>query len=166
MSTIQGPPLKMLGRFVSSVSLASVTRSASGLFTVDGVIAGDLHVSYSLKDFTYRILNDQVDQSPTDLFLKDNVAESGDIEVTITEQRLASYIPLTEQLAYAGYNYVRVQRNYLPPGATVPMIWLAILSIREADGGSIERGPSECSLTGTSCGISPYLGSASSGLPF
>ena len=164
MSTIQGLPPKMLGRFVGAVSLASVTRNASGLFTVDGVVSGDLHVSSSLKNFSYKVMNNQVDQSASDVFLEDNVAESGGYEITITEQRLANYIPLCEQIAFAGYSHFRVQRNFLPPGATVPFVFYAICALKEFDGGEIEKGPMEVTLTGNSCGISPQVQSTASAL--
>ena len=166
MSSVQGLPPKMLARFIGSVSLASVTRSESGLFTVDGTISGDLHVSSSLKDFTYKDMSDMVDQAATDVYYKDMVAESGDYEIVITEQRLANYIPLCEQLRFGGYNYARVQRSFLPPGAQSPFVYVAIGAIQEFDGGSTEKGPMECSLTLVSCGISPYVGSSSSGLPY
>ena len=87
MPSIIGPAPKMLGRFTGSVRLDSVVRTinSNGLsvFETDGVVSGDLHVNGNLKNFSYRVVNDQVDQSPTDQFLKDNVPESGDFELTV-----------------------------------------------------------------------------------
>lgn len=168
MSTITGPPPKMLGRFTGSVRIDSMTRTqnnaGASVFATDGVVSGDLHVNGNLKTFSYRVMNDQVDQSATDIFLKDNVAESGDFEITIAEQRLWNTVPLVEQIAFAGYMYYRVQRSFLPPGATVPQVFYAICSLQSFDGGDVERGPMDCTIVGTSCGISPVVQSTSSAL--
>ena len=73
-------------------------------------------------------------------------------------------MPLAEQLAFAGYIYFRAQRGFLAPGATVPQVFYAICSLMNFDGGDVERGPMDCTLTGNSCGINPIVQSASSSL--
>ena len=165
-STIQGPPIMMLGRFIGLLSVAGVARNTAGLFTPDTTVVADLHAGVNLGGFSYKPSYELENQAPVDLFLENNVPVSSGFEVSVTEIRLASGMPITEAIVFGGFQYFRVQRNYLPPGATTPLIFAAILAISDFDGGDIERGNHKCVLTGKAAGIGAYSASGSSTLAF
>ena len=162
-----GFPSKMQGLFVSALRLDAVTKDpATGIFTVSSTVGGDLHTGKTLEDFNYRLTNRMTNVAPSDQFLSDNVAEEGDFEIVVTEKRLVTAVSIVDAIMFGGFSYVRVQRSFLPPGATNPQVFIAIAAISESDGGRIERGPLNCSLTGVSAGVSPAIVSAGGSLPF
>lgn len=166
MSTAQGLTPKMMGRFVGALIVTGVTKDQNGLFSTVSNFSADLHVGTTLGGMTYRLTSNLVDTSPTDIFLEDNVAESGGFEVTVTEIRTAANVPITEGIALGGFGYFRVQRNYLPPGATNPQVFVAICAISDFDGGDLDKGPHKCVLSGKSAGVSPILVAAGGSIPF
>jgi hypothetical protein len=167
MTTIQGAPNKMFGRFIGGLLIAGVTRSSSGVFAADttGTYSGDLHANVNLGGFTYKQTYDMVDTSPVDLFMKDMVPESYGLDVTVTEMRLTSGPCLIEAIGNS-FNYFRIQRNFLAPGASVSQVFAAICAISDFDGGDVEKGTMKAVLTGQAAGINIYFGLSSGTIPF
>jgi hypothetical protein len=167
MTTFQGTAPKMLGRFISGMTLTGATKDpVTGVWTFSTTVTGDLHTGQNFGGFSYRLTNNLTDESPTDQFLTDMVPESGDFEVTITELRLSGSVPITEQIANGNFTGFRIQRSFLPTGATNPQVWLALCTFGNFDSGETERGPMRCVLTGQSAGVSPFLTSSGATLPF